>query len=377
MSALSEAIHELAGLPPSALGDGESVVELHRQLARLEAVATRATAAFDASREWERDGAHTAAAWVTSRCQVPSAEARRRVRLGRMLRHLPAAEAAWLAGEVTGAHVGVLASARNDRTADLLAADEEMLVDDARRLRFDQFVRVVRYWLQRADPDGTDDDEERRRERRDVWLSESWEGMWFGKMTLDPTSGAVVWGELQRRERELFEADWKEARARLGREPTVADLGRTAGQRRADALVEMAIRSATVPAHGRRPVPLFTVLVDYDTFAGRVCELANGSALAPAALVPWLTQADIERAVFGSKTRVEVSARSRLFKGATRRAVQIRERECADEFCDVPADDCEVDHIIPWTAGGPTTQANGRPLCDYHNRRRERPPPRE
>ena len=48
---------------------------------------------------------------------------------------------------------------------------------------------------------------------------------------------------------------------------------------RADALVEMAIRSRTVPADGRRPEPLFSVFVGFETFAGRICELANGTVV--------------------------------------------------------------------------------------------------
>jgi 5-methylcytosine-specific restriction endonuclease McrA len=42
------------------------------------------------------------------------------------------------------------------------------------------------------------------------------------------------------------------------------------------------------------------------------------------------------------------------------------------EFCDAPADDCQVDHVIPYTAGGPTIQANGRLACGFHNRARHR-----
>ncbi len=56
----------------AALADGESVVELHRALARLEALATRSAAAFDASGEWEADGARSAAAWMAVRCGIPS-----------------------------------------------------------------------------------------------------------------------------------------------------------------------------------------------------------------------------------------------------------------------------------------------------------------
>src|SRR5205807_45318 len=80
----------------------------------------------------------------------------------------------------------------------------------------------------------------------------------------------------------------------------------------------------------------------------------------------------LERVVFGAPSRViDIGVRRRLFTGATRRAVQVRDRECFHEFCDTPADDCQIDHIEPYAAGGLTTQDNGRSACAFHNRERE------
>ncbi len=89
-SALAETIDALIASGPSAHGDGESIEALERQLARLEAFVTTAVAAFDASGAWEPEGARNAAAWVATRCRLPRARARARVRRGRALRHLGA-----------------------------------------------------------------------------------------------------------------------------------------------------------------------------------------------------------------------------------------------------------------------------------------------
>ena len=214
--------------------------------------------------------------------------------------------------------------------------------------------------------------------------------------------------ELHRLEQLLFEAEWAEARERLGREPTVADLPRTPGQRRADAFVEMARRSRTVPGDGRRPAPLFTVLVGYETLHGRICQLEDGTVVPPGQLLDWLPGADLERAeyrsdgrigigatarcrtvdasrfaeaVFAPVPRVECPPTHRCFTGATRRAIEVRDRECCHPSCHVPAAWCQVDHIRPFAEGGPTTQENGRLLCGTHNRMRnhgsQRPPPPE
>lgn len=174
----------------------------------------------------------------------------------------------------------------------------------------------------------------------------------------------------------MFEADCGEARARLGRDDiTALDLARTAAQRRADAFVEMATRARTAPHGGRRPAPLFSVFVGYETLAGRVCELANGTAVTPGALVPWLTPADVERVVFDGTSRViDIGATRRFFGGATRRAVMLRDRNrCFVPECDA-VDGLEVDHIEPYAAGGRTVQANGRVACDVHNRTRHTRP---
>jgi hypothetical protein len=379
LDALAEAIDGLAGSDPSIYADAESMEILQCQLARLESFVTTAVAAFDVSGAWAPDGAQNASAWLSSRCRLPKSQARRLVRRGRRLAHLPACAEAWSDGEIGASQVDAIALLRRSSTEAALARDEAMLVEQAKTLPYGSFVQATRYWDQLADPDGADIDDMERRARRDVYLEASFCGLWLGKMTLDPISGTIVAGELSRLESELFEADWDKARQTLGREPRVDELSRTSGQRRADALVEMATRSRTAPADGRRPAPLFSVLVDYETtWCGRICELAQGMVVSPGSLIPWLDQASIERAVFGPDKRVEVSATARLFTGATRRAIELRDRECVHPYCDVPANACQIDHIIPFAQGGLTTQENGRVLCGFHNRlRNQRPPPED
>jgi hypothetical protein len=192
--------------------------------------------------------------------------------------------------------------------------------------------------------------------------------MWFGRMTLDPISGAIVDTTLRLIEKELFEADWADAKERLDRDPMVFDLCRTPAQRRADALVEMATRARTAPADGRRPAPLFSVLVGYETLAGPTLELFNRTVVTPGTAARWLTEADVERIVFDSPSRViDVGAQRRFFRGALRRAIEIRDRTCFHPLCDEVPDRLEIDHIHPAARGGPTTQVNGRGGCHFHN----------
>jgi hypothetical protein len=235
LGSLSAAVDELASVDAGALGDGELgelLVRLRGLQERLDHEAARLTGAWDARKAWAADRARSGASWLAFRARMPHAAAKRQIALGRCLRDMPEADAAWATGEIGGPHVAALSRARTPATADVYARDEAVLVDKARTLRFDDFARVVAYWTQGADPDGVEDD------ARDV------------------------------------------------------------------------------------------------------------------------------------------RAQRRLFDGATRRAVEVRDRgRCYHPGCD-DTDDLQVDHVQPWSAGGPTIQSNGRLACGHHNRGRNgRSPP--
>src|SRR5271166_481497 len=107
-----EALEALMASGAEHYGDGDSVEKLHFFEARFGSFVTEATAAFEKSEEWAAAGAKTAASWISSRCSVPRAAAKRRVRLGRTLRHLPAVAQAWREGAIGEEQATAIASAR-------------------------------------------------------------------------------------------------------------------------------------------------------------------------------------------------------------------------------------------------------------------------
>jgi Domain of unknown function (DUF222) len=371
LARLRDAVEELLAADPVALAEGDLVLGLAAQVARLELVASQQATDFAAGVEWSVEGAYNASSWVTAKARCPRWLARRRERLGRAVREMPHTAAAWSAGSITADHVDVLAAARTPKVIDTFKRDEQMLVGFAVEMSHAKFVQAVEYWVQQATPDDAEKRAEAQREQRAVFNSQSYQGLWFGKLTLDPIGGEIFDQELRRIEQLLFREEWARVKAALGRDPIPGELERTAAQRRADALVEMATRSRTAPKHGKRPAPLFTVLVDYDTLAGRVCELASRTVVTPGALVPWLDAAYVERIVFDGQGRLlDVGKRRRFFRGGKRRGIQVRDRECSHELCEEPAENCEVDHVEPFAAGGETTLENGRAMCAFHNRQR-------
>jgi hypothetical protein len=366
---------EALDIDPDTLCAGEladAVVELHRDLARLAAVNARLVAAADARRVGADDGYRSTVAWLGDRCRVPGRQARAEVRLARRLRTMPETAAALAHGEISEAHAQRLGSLNAGRTAHAFGEAEETLVGHARSMRWVEFERVCAYWRQVVDPDGAEDRAGLDAARRRVDVFEGLDGTGTLDGILTPVGRATVAEALKRIEQDLFEADWREARTRLGDGASAADMERTPAQRRHDALVEMANRAMTAPKAGKRPRPLVTIFAGYETFAGRICELADGTVVSPGTVAGLLDEAVIERIVFDGRSRVIDVGHQRLFAGALRRAIEARDRFCTGPGCDVPAADCEIDHLEPYSYGGATDQTNGRPKCPFHHRLRHR-----
>jgi hypothetical protein len=131
----------------------------------------------------------------------------------------------------------------------------------------------------------------------------------------------------------------------------------------------MARRSAAKPAEAVEPRPLLVVHLG-DESLNRLCELGSGRVVTPGQLLPLLGEADIQRIVYAGRSRriTDLGTRTRFFTGPLREAILLRDRHCQHPGCRVPAQNCQVDHIVPRSKGGLTVQGNGQAGCDHHNR---------
>jgi hypothetical protein len=147
----------------------------------------------------------------------------------------------------------VLAAGTHDLPAHLAADAEPVLVEAARRLDPPRLRRAMAHLRLVADPDTADHDTERRHQQRGLWLAATWEGMVAVDGLLDPEAGQTLLAALEPLAR-----------------PTNASDPRSGGQRRADALTELARRSLEA---GRLPQtagvrPQLLVTVDLDSLLG-------------------------------------------------------------------------------------------------------------
>ena len=285
---------------------------------------------------------------------------------------MPATRDALSSGRISERHAQVLGGlyeSPRKPIADAFPAAETMLVGYAIDLDFDDFIAAVRYWESVIDADGADDQAAADFAARHLHLSQTWRGNWALDGQLDPLGGEEVHTELWRIEQALFRHDWDTAKAIHGETTCLEHLARTHPQRRADALVEMARRSAAKPADAVEPRPLLVVHLG-DESLRRMCELASGTVITPGRLVPLLGEADIQRIVYAGKSRriADLGERTRFFTGPLREAILLRDRRCQHPGCKVPAHDCQVDHLHPHSKGGLTNETNGQAHCDHHNR---------
>ena len=376
--ALTGELDRLAGVDPVLFADPDSVVAAQRMLAQAEALVTRITGAFDASGNWAPDGARTASAWLSVRCRIPEVRGPTPGAPGPGLARLPEVEQAW--EQWRHLRCPCRGHGHPQLPRDRGGPGPGRGGPGGRRLHtaLRPVLRVAAYWKQLADPEGADQEAEARRgPTRRLPGQELRRHLARGDDPRSDRRAPSSSEELERLEKALFEADWAEARApsAVTRQPT--ELARTPGQRRADALVEMATRSRSCP--GRRP-PAGTAVHR----PGRVRDTDHGGS------VSWRTAPSSPRgppALAGP--RPTSSGRCSLPGAGSRSAPgpgcspgpPAGPSRCGTGSAPTPtamspAPFCQVDHIIPWAVGGPTTQENGRLLCPAHNRKRtQRPPP--
>ena len=231
---LAEAVDDLAAqdldqLPDAALA--EETLALRRLLDRLEGQWHQRLAAVDGRGAAGADHgtpAASTASWLRNRLHLGAAAAHSSVRTARALFRGPLTKTAEALcdGELSAAHASALAHGTQELPTQVAAEAEAVLVEAARRLDPPRLRRVLGHLHQAVDPEGADDQAERRHRRRGLWLAPTLEGMVALGGLLEPEAGQTLAAALEPLAR-----------------PASAHDTRSGDQRRADALVELARRT--------------------------------------------------------------------------------------------------------------------------------------
>jgi hypothetical protein len=371
-SELAVDVHEL-----SAEQLGARSLRLRAQVDGLLVAVARTDATFESSRAFRTldPSCVKASQWLTKQTGLPVKQARAAYRKARRLMLLPALQLAVIAGVATWWHASaVVKLASSPARVQQLRDDVGLLVEAAVALSPREFGLRLRAWAEEHFRDEVEADALAADASRSAAVSRNEAGQPVVSARLHPVQGTAVINELARIERELFDADWNAAKAIHGGDARFEHLERTADQRRADALIEMAMRSEASSPGATTRRPLVTLLVGFDAARTRVAEIEDGTYVTTDQALRAMTTADLERAVLTPAGRVSISHKARLFKGAERRAIEVRDRTCTELGCEVAPDRCEADHIERFEDDGPTVQANGRLRCvDHHEGRRADP----
>ena len=335
--------------------------EMHNVTVRLEAERARLTvAAASVSHEWVGRGAWQADGSLRPQLALgrdahrDHQAVRHDLRRARWLEQLPLSRQAELEGRLSIEHIDLFIHYAAGARFELFAEHEEALVAQCAAMPlFDDARRVVQYWAALAD-----DQLGRRREplqASTLYLSRS-----------STTGRGELNGHLEAVDHEIISRELQRLSREIELEDRRAGTTRTRAQRRAAAMVRMAARS--VNATGVTARPLFQVVVGDET-ARRLCELASGTVVAPEHLERFIDTAVMEAFLFDGPHTVLATSKQRTFRGALRRAVQVRDRRCQHtSVCPRPSSECDVDHRRPAARGGPTSQFNSRLKCWPHNR---------
>jgi hypothetical protein len=324
-------------------------------------------AAFDRAAESPDDRltfGRAPAAWLSETLNISPNAAYAQLHLARRLPELPGTAAAFERGELSSQHAGVVSRTVESVQrggGDAARAEREMLQEAAGR-----DPRDLHRWglslVHRLAPRQLEDHEERMRRSRYLHLRELFHGGYSIEAFLDPVAGATLKTALD---------------GVLG--PRRKSDERTPGQRRADAVVELARRvldGGELPVRGGvRPHLMVTATL----------ETLKGDPGAPAAYLDWgfpisgkalreiATDADLVPILMSKDgDPLHVGRRYRTATPKMRKALAVRDGRCLWPGCDRPPSWTQGNHERDWRHGGRTDVNEMGLVCQRHHTRLNR-----
>jgi hypothetical protein len=312
--------------------------------------------------------------WWRDTATLAGGAAGRDLRRAGILRTLPVLSAAVVQGVLSPEQAAVLCRLHGRIPFEALLDSQQQLVQVARDLDPEALARFVRHLIATHCEPELDKEQARAHDKRYLQLSHEPDGTVRGRFVLAAQDAEVVLTVLEP----------------LARSEGLAD-GRSAGQRRADALVEVfagAARWMDLPvAGGQRPVLSYVtteawltrtpqpslaaqLAADPHPHAASTCG-ASAVWTGPATrarLEAVLCDARLQRLLVSSAGEiVSLVSLTDQITPAQRRAVSARDRHCIAKGCTRPPAFCDVHHLTHREHGGKTEVGNLALLCRRHH----------
>jgi Domain of unknown function (DUF222) len=266
------------------------------------------------------------------------------------------------AGEISAGHVDVITSCL-DRVScgakpEMLPVAEQFLLEAARHEHPRALAKTAQLLLARLDPDGQEPKDDEVERKRGFSLAKHSDGSSTPRGHWSPELTA------------LWEPILDALAAPLpGDEPD----GRTASQRRHDAMAEAAgrlLRSNTLPHAGGAPVTVLarTTMTELKERTG-VAVTGHGEQLSIGRLLQMAADAHVIPVICTDTGGVLAYGRARrLAAVGQRHALAARDGGCSFPGCNRPAAWTEVHHVREWIDGGETNIDEMCLLCRFHHR---------
>jgi len=359
---IESAIRDLPGWLAGQAGSelGGAIVRCRQVIDRMEAANAEATRRFEKAGSYRADGSLGMVPWLRTHGKLSAGAAAEHVETARQLEKLPRTEEALARGEIGYQHAVAMARTAEHLGAAQVRKAENMLLKAAEKMDPGQFAGVAKSFEHQVDAQSALIEANRAHQRRYLQIGEAMNGLVRIEGQVTPDAGAII--------RTAIEPYAK---------PSKSD-ERSAGQRLADALVEVCRRrsgqgSGAGQANGAGPRPQLIITTAADTLAG--IEGAPAGQLEWGGMVPAETvrrlacDSAISRITGLGELNWEITHASRTIPPATRRALVARDHHCVFPGCDRPAPWCDGHHLVFWADGGPTKLENLGLVCGPHHRK--------
>ena len=343
--------------------DAAALVGIADEIRRAgDSLRTVAVGQVERTNSWKGEGAKSISEWLSVETDCPQYEAQAVVLLANQLQHLPVTQAALRSGTISNAQAVEVARgaivAPNTETQ-LLNLAKHATVRDLR----DASSRVVA---------GATDEAERHRQVHKSRYFKSWtdlDGSFNVRGRMTAANGALVMAALKPIQDEIFKAARKSGEHERP-ESYAADALMVLCEKANDAA--LGSNAAASTAKTRRPNAVMNIRVDIDalkrghTENGEICEIAGVGPIPVATATEYLGEAFLKLLVIDGTDIRTIAHMGRALPAKLRTAVEERDRVCQVPTCDMSIG-LEIDHIVPFAEGGPTTFENLVRLCKRHH----------